>query len=323
MLRVARRDRQLVAVRSAVRRIFYSWQSELPSKSNRGFIQDALDLAVKALGASEQLLEAVVDRDTLDVPGAPNIVATIFEKIANADAFVADVSITDGSTKRPAPNANVLIELGYALHALGESRIVLVANRHFGTVDLLPFDLRQLRCLVYDCDPDATDKAAVRRPFAETLNTAMRAVLAQPSDYRLPDIRVTATRGQLIPGIDEDATPVVTMTVENHSSVPLYLSGVSLQLPPEDSMPRGVWFKSDVYGRANSGGRVEPGDRYDFYFDEREFPLAMDGDVPLCVEATDKIKRVFLSNRAEFAKLLSDIAKARSSMPPKPHRRRP
>src|SRR5215218_9120508 len=76
-------------------RIFYSWQRDLPSKCNRAFIEDALEIALKALGSGETLFEAVVDRDTLDVPGAPNIVSTIFDKIRSRDAFIADVSIID------------------------------------------------------------------------------------------------------------------------------------------------------------------------------------------------------------------------------------
>jgi len=42
------------------------------------------------------------------------------QKIDVADVFVADVSIVGGSIERPAPNPNVLIELGYALCSLKE-----------------------------------------------------------------------------------------------------------------------------------------------------------------------------------------------------------
>jgi hypothetical protein len=43
--------------------------------------------------------------------------------------FVADVTpINAGSDHRLCPNPNVLIELGYAVKALGWSRIVMVLN---------------------------------------------------------------------------------------------------------------------------------------------------------------------------------------------------
>ena len=54
--------------------IFYSWQSDLPNATNRGLIQSALEGAVADLLKDVELnIEARVDRDTADVPGAPDI----------------------------------------------------------------------------------------------------------------------------------------------------------------------------------------------------------------------------------------------------------
>lgn len=66
--------------------LFYSWQSDLPNSTNRGFIQRALeDAAVKIAADDTVAVEPVVDRDTQGVPGSPDIAATIFGKIAGAD----------------------------------------------------------------------------------------------------------------------------------------------------------------------------------------------------------------------------------------------
>ena len=100
--------------------VFYSWQSDLSNRCNRGFIPEALQNAAATIEADETIaIEPVVDRDTQGVPGAPDIAATIFSKFSGADVFVADVSITGRGEKRPTPNPNVLIELGYAFKALG------------------------------------------------------------------------------------------------------------------------------------------------------------------------------------------------------------
>jgi hypothetical protein len=81
--------------------VFYSWQSDLPNASNRGFIQRALESAAQAIKADDAVeIEPVVDRDTQGVPGSPEIASTIFSKITAADVFVADVSIAEG----PAPS---------------------------------------------------------------------------------------------------------------------------------------------------------------------------------------------------------------------------
>src|SRR5260221_3957531 len=103
------------------RTIFYSWQSDLPNATNRGFIQTALEKAVKALTTDGTVdVQPVIDRDTQGIPGAPDIAKAIFTKIDAADVFVADVSIVVGQNEgRPMPNPNVLFELGYSLKALG------------------------------------------------------------------------------------------------------------------------------------------------------------------------------------------------------------
>ena len=58
--------------------IFYSWQSDLPNATNRGFINECLEKAIKALNAEQQFaVEPCLDRDTLNVPGSPDIARTI------------------------------------------------------------------------------------------------------------------------------------------------------------------------------------------------------------------------------------------------------
>jgi len=131
------------------------------------------------------LTEAVVDRDTLGLAGAPSINDAILTKIRDADAFVADVSLInldrdDGSggantSLRPTPNPNVLTELGYAMAALGTEAMVLVVNTHHGTVEQLPFDLRPLRKLTYCAAPD-DDLGAIRKCLENDLAHAIKLI---------------------------------------------------------------------------------------------------------------------------------------------------
>lgn len=132
-------------------KIFYSWQSDHSNLTNRTFIQDALEKATKLLRNDDSLeVNPVVDRDTKDEPGSPDIVHSIFDKIENSAVFVCDVTIINDETeKRPTPNPNVLIELGYALKALGQGRILLVMNTSYGEIKKLPFDLDHRRVITY------------------------------------------------------------------------------------------------------------------------------------------------------------------------------
>jgi hypothetical protein len=167
--------------------VFYSWQSDLPNATNRSLIFDALERAAKKIRTDDSVtVEPVLDRDTQNVPGAPDIAHTIFQKIEKAAAFVADVSIINPGIGRPTPNPNVLIELGYALKTLGNPRTVLVANTANGPVESLPFDLRTKRVLTYYLPLGGEDKPEQRKRLQEGLEVALRAILADIPTPQLP-----------------------------------------------------------------------------------------------------------------------------------------
>src|SRR5260370_40387394 len=75
-------------------------------------------------------------------------------------------------------NPNVMIEVGYALHALGEQRVVLVFNKAFGTLEQLPFDLRMRRTVQYEMSEATTERASERSALKAKLELAIRAPLA-------------------------------------------------------------------------------------------------------------------------------------------------
>jgi hypothetical protein len=66
--------------------IFFSWQSDHPSKEGRNFIEKALEKAIDNLSSNIELQQAVreqieLDRDTKNVPVSPNIFYAILGKI--------------------------------------------------------------------------------------------------------------------------------------------------------------------------------------------------------------------------------------------------
>lgn len=135
--------------------IFYSWQSDV--KASRNFISDCL----KRLPQKLKDLSAIeISRDTEGLAGAPNIGDAIYDKIDHADIFVADVTIINSeSTGRKTPNPNVLIELGYAIKALGWNRIILLFDRDFGSVEELPFDINHQRMTGYSLGEETKSQA--------------------------------------------------------------------------------------------------------------------------------------------------------------------
>ena len=71
--------------------IFYSWMSDHPNSTNRGFIKSALEKAAKALSDAGTVEEAPrIDHDTQGVPGAPDIFASRFNEFAAAVYCLSD-----------------------------------------------------------------------------------------------------------------------------------------------------------------------------------------------------------------------------------------
>lgn len=184
------------------RHIFFSWQSDTPGRVGKGFIEACLQRAIGELKADADVDpadrdpvtketggedtasgELVIDRDTLDVPGSPPIMETIFGKIDRAAIFLSDLTyvaerIGGGRT----PNPNVCIEHGYALKALGWRKMIAVMNTAAGHPDQheLPFDVRHTRRPIFFDLPNAADaevKAQAREGLVRQLKVALRAIL--------------------------------------------------------------------------------------------------------------------------------------------------
>jgi len=195
-------------------KIFYSWQSDLPPATNRGFIEKALENAAKSIRNDDSIkVEPVIDRDTKDVPGSPDIAHTIFGKIEQAQVFVCDVSIINQDAQsRLTPNPNVLIELGYAMKTLGWQKIIMVMNTAFGKPEVLPFDLRMRRVLTYYMPQEIEERATERKKLEGAFTAALRSIL-EGLDVQMP--------GEVVqpPPIGEQARVAVENSQPNQASV--------------------------------------------------------------------------------------------------------
>lgn len=159
-------------------KVFYSWQSFLPNKTNRNLIKDSLEKALKEINKELSVDERIeLDSDTKNTVGSPDIVHTITNKIDNSDIFIADVSIIKGTT----PNPNVMLELGYALKTLGDKKIIMLFNDAFGNTKDLPFDLGFKRQMIYSCTEN-DNIPEVRIKLISNLKNALTAILRDDSN---------------------------------------------------------------------------------------------------------------------------------------------
>lgn len=159
-------------------KIFYSWQSDIEGRFNRNFIKGCLEKAIKKLNQNQDIEDAIrLDHDTKDIKGTPDITGTIFKKIEECDIFIGDITfIAKPRGKKFCPNPNVLIELGYALKALGDESVINVMNVAFGKPkNKLPFDLAHKRWPIqYELnDKNYKNKVKVRNNLITAFHAAL------------------------------------------------------------------------------------------------------------------------------------------------------
>jgi len=153
--------------------IFYSWQSDLPNNSNRGFLESCLKNVPKEVdNIGPFSIELTIDRDTKNETGTPDITETIFKKIDKSKIFIADISIINSDSKgRKTPNPNVLIELGYAAKSIGWNKVICIYNLDYGSLNDLPFDLRQRRPITYSLKDK--NKSEVRKGITKIITESI------------------------------------------------------------------------------------------------------------------------------------------------------
>lgn len=174
-------------------KIFWSWQSDNHQPTGRYFVRDVLTDLARELNGLDAIDDAdrpgdedgdvavveddriSVDHDMKGIAGHAPIAETILKKIENAAIFVADLTpIATTKAGKKVPNPNVMIELGYALKALGHQRLVLIVNQMEGVkLDQLPFDLRHWSApVMYKLARDAGEQKIAEQ--AEQLKEQLR-----------------------------------------------------------------------------------------------------------------------------------------------------
>lgn len=136
--------------------LFFSWQSD--EKKSRRILDSALLVAKEELEKNEGIL-LEIDHSTLGETGMQYIDQVILRKIDNCDLFLADVTPICNYAQqtgngqeviKEVPNSNVLIELGYAMSALGVDYVIPVAHKGKWIPQNLPFDINHRTLYSFD-----------------------------------------------------------------------------------------------------------------------------------------------------------------------------
>lgn len=166
--------------------IFYSWQSDLPNAKNRNLIETCLKKAIKLLeNEIDEVSEISIESDSRNDTGTPNLVESIFEKIETCDILVADLSIINAESNcRPTPNPNVLLEVGFAAKAISWSNILCIYNCEYGKVELLPFDIRTRKPIIYNTLEGVSEsKVALTKVFKAQIEDIIFSRIVDKKEY--------------------------------------------------------------------------------------------------------------------------------------------
>jgi len=252
--------------------IFFSWQNDTPTKIGRNFLRDILEKACKEIALDTTINEAVrnelsVDSDTQGEAGQPPIAETIFKKIDSAAVMVADMTFTGKRLdKRPTPNANVLIEYGWALKSLGHKRVISVMNEAYGKAssDSLPFDLAHVRWptrFTLDEKTSSEEKKKIKQELVSSLKKAIRASIETMSSSSITSPRkspwVVAKDG---PARFRGTGEELGIYEDDNKALKVFLaSGPAMWLRVIPSIvPKKIWTTFELKQTAQSGNNLYP-----------------------------------------------------------------
>ena len=157
-------------------KVFYSWQSDLPNNTNRGFIEKAIQTAIREINEKHNI-NIEFDSDTRGEPGSPDISNTILQKIKNSLIFIGDVSYVTHLGNKGMPNSNVMFELGYAISVLTDKNVIMLFNEISGELSKMPFDLGLKRQLVFSCTETDNEKTTERKKLINQLTSRIETIL--------------------------------------------------------------------------------------------------------------------------------------------------
>jgi len=170
--------------------VFYAWQSDRDQTTCRYFIRKAAQAAIKQVAADAEVKSApAFDHATQGETGLVHISDTIKRKIRRCGIFLGDLTFvgtyqTHGGKQKWATNANVGIELGYAMRAKNPKQFILVMNTQHGPPEELPFDLRHYSFPIRYTLADGTHRTdsafktaqqKLTKDIASALRTVMKA----------------------------------------------------------------------------------------------------------------------------------------------------
>lgn len=120
----------------------------------------------------------------------------------------------------------------------------------------------------------------------------------------MPDVRVRVQAGFAVGGGLGGHMELLSVTVENHSPNPFFLSSIVFECTDGDQMYAAVDAATGEYQHAK---RIEPGDSHSFHVNPHLLTAELKGRTLVAAMAKDKIGRAFRSAPGQLAATLSSF----------------
>ncbi len=199
-----------------------------------------------------------IDADTEGVLGHVPVTDTILKKIAVCDAFVPDLTfVSRTDTRKLIPNANVMLEYGYALHARTNSIMMPVMNTAYGDAKELPFDMGHLRFplqYVLPSTANNADRRAARSALAGRFESILREMIIAA---RASDEQDSSKQSRQLEAARRYLSPELLRTIERalyiHSRAIVNFSCASTEssIKPNDRKEDFLPYRPSLYPSAS------------------------------------------------------------------------
>lgn len=187
-------------------KIFFAYQSDIPSNLNKDFIQSAIEIAIKKL--EKEGYQLTLDYGFRGTPGTPILIEEMLKKSKASDLVLVDLTFTSSKNiffsrhskkltstslkvkkvkkDKYSSNPNVLLETGYAWSNKGYHRTLAIMNTAFGSPEDLSVDMLGFRWgITYDLDAqNYSERKSKRRILADDLYNAFKTSLNSESTYQ-------------------------------------------------------------------------------------------------------------------------------------------
>jgi hypothetical protein len=203
-------------------KVFYAWQAYRSQRCHRRLIREAARAACERITlVRSNNFKVTLEEAPVVVPGMCDVPNSTLRKIDECDLVLADltfVATTDEADRETessgqSSDPSVLLQLGYAVHSKGASRLVGVKNEVSGGPTNQILDVRRRWIVSYSLEPTEFDKRTVYRA-QKTLSRKLEGVLLtamhQQDDHRsepFTDQRFLEVRSQFEADVAAGSVP--------------------------------------------------------------------------------------------------------------------